>query len=227
MTPSSGTKSRRRLTASAKPAQNCVESNSGELPLDKKLQSNLMTQSALVADFQAVGARYCEQHGLPPQRAKRVATRAAHELMGTAYKAVIPTPTVPPAVWSEREASDPDSDNPTKFLERHWGTFLDEDAVDQCTLRRLDVSLFDAIASYCRNRKLDPQDYLPPPARKQAKPQCSLPAANSAVQEHQTTNSTPHRPTTKRQAGGSRTNRSPKRHARPATHAATSAVAPG
>jgi hypothetical protein len=71
--------------------------------------------------------------------------------------------------WDERDRSNKaalENGDPTLFLEKKWGKYLDEGVLDQCSLRHLDESLFDAIKTFCKNRDLDCQDYLPPASRK-------------------------------------------------------------
>lgn len=169
MTHSISARNRRRLTKRTNLYKVRNEKPFNKINLNKT-NNNHMSQEDLIDKLRKVALEFCDQHGIPDRRANRAAKKAAREIMGKYYKESVHPPTTATAIWSERDLSDPDSEDPTRFLEKYWGVYLDEDVLDQSTLRRLDISLFDAIKSWCRNRNMDPQEHLPPPARKQTRP---------------------------------------------------------
>ena len=67
-----------------------------------------------------------------------------------------------PEYWAERED---ELESPLDFLKRVWGKYIDAGVLYQFELDKRDHSLKEAIKSYCRNRRLDPKKYLPPPKK--------------------------------------------------------------
>lgn len=127
----------------------------------ERVQQCLERQEELVAALRQV----CRRFGIKPTRA----ARAAHALLGSEYLPTICLPLVAPVTWKGRPLEDRQL-NPMMFLEKHWGEYLDTDVLSQVDLRRLDMSLFNAIQIYCKNRHIDPKDYLPPPSRTRVVP---------------------------------------------------------
>jgi hypothetical protein len=104
-------------------------------------------------------------------RMTRAALEAVRVLLGEDFKpaeASLPGEDEVPK-WSERHERGEDEENPINFLERHWGELMNVGALDQHSLGRLDNSLLEAVRIFCRNRKMEPKAYLPPPARQQTK----------------------------------------------------------
>jgi hypothetical protein len=95
--------------------------------------------------------------------------RASRVLLGDKYVPQLKLPTSARVVrWADRRGDDIPL-SPLEFFRKHWARYDDEGILDQRDFRRLDNGLFEAIRIHCRNKKLDPKDFLPPPARGKAK----------------------------------------------------------
>ena len=131
---------------------------------------NIDLQAEIIFELESL----CEKNGLPLYKARR----AARVLLGDQYTpSNLALPNKAKVEWCKRDKKK--ENNPIKFLERHWKKYLIEDVLDQCSLRHLDKSLFEAIKMWCRNRKKNPQHYLPPPALEHARPERPATAGRS------------------------------------------------
>jgi hypothetical protein len=110
----------------------------------------------------------CAKYGLPSDRARKAAKKAARTLLADKYIVSLTLPDKPPAKWFCRSEDDHRL-NPIEFQEKYWGIYIEEGILFQSDLRRLDNSLFGAVKGYCKYRGLDPNDYLPLPARKKVR----------------------------------------------------------
>jgi hypothetical protein len=123
---------------------------------DAVVTSEQLIQRAVIKRIRAI----CLDYRLSTQ----LASRAARALLGAKYKSDLSLPSSAEVKWCERSGEDRDL-TPIEFLEKYWGGYLGEDALFQSDLRRLDISLFDAVKGYCRNHQLPLEDHLPPPSR--------------------------------------------------------------
>lgn len=143
--PHSGNKNKETPAASNMPAR------------QKKKPGNL--QTVVVSRIEDI----CKELNLPLNKARR----AAKILLGNQYVPNSHLPDVAKITWSKRHGKDLML-TPIQFMDKYWGKYIEEDILSQCDLRRLDNSLFEAVKIYCRNRQLNPLNYLPSPSRKQA-----------------------------------------------------------
>lgn len=97
----------------------------------------------------------CQQFNLPPERVYE----AVEALRGKSSELRLPDSA--PATWAARSGEDRCL-NPIEFRDKYWKKYLDAGIMYQVDLRAMDNSLFEAIKSWCRNKKIRPQDHLPP-----------------------------------------------------------------
>jgi hypothetical protein len=166
---------------------------------------NVTTQKRLIEAYEAINVEVCRQRDWPEARAKRAAIRQARDFLGEDYVPGESTPTEPPVSWDQRNLAEPESKDPTKFLDKHWGRYLDEGVLDQCTFRKLDPKLFEAIKWWCQKHELKLAAHLPPPARQHKKSDGdeARPAAlhiDKAKEEPPRAKTAPKRPVSKRLA---------------------------
>jgi hypothetical protein len=146
-----------------------------------RLQERLLRKIAAVLEQEIKEVRSLGD--APIRRIARASRAAVKVLLGEKYHpSDLKLPTAPEITWDARPR-DENETNPIVFLEQHWGKYMDEGVLDLCALRRLDESLVEAVKTFCRNRNMDYQNYLPPPARKHSRNEIE-------------TREVPHRPST-------------------------------
>jgi len=89
---------------------------------------------------------------------------AVRLILGDKYKPTVSLPNEAPATWRGRSGED-ENLTPVEFQDKYWGQYIESGALTQSDLRIKDITLFDAINTYCRNRGLNPKEFLPPPSR--------------------------------------------------------------
>jgi len=178
----------RRLTQLWGRDQKCENPTKGDSAPKKAVARNsvsLAVHSHYVDIIKKATKELCAKENLddPERRATRASIMALRAALGDKYEPSVEAPTVAERLWDDRDCSTPEGKDPIRFLDRYWGPFLDEGVLDQCTFRKLDPRLFEAIKWQCQRDGLKLSAYLPPPARQHRKSECDSAGGEVALRE--------------------------------------------